>query len=283
MFRILLVLSSFIFSLQAFAFPEAPHKSLDEPLEYVTERNGYDFNGIVALSNCSASVVHFKGQPLSSKAYVLSNGHCLGGFGGFLKPGEVRYKRRDRRSMNVFVDVNNRFRVRSTELIYATMTDTDAALFRINQTYQQLLDKGVASFELASEPAVIGREIQIVSGYWRRGYECAVENYVHELHEADWVMKDSLRYSPTGCDVIGGTSGSPVIAKGERLVVAVNNTMNESGKQCEMNNPCEVDSAGQITILKNRGYAQQTYWFYGCLDSNFEIDLNLATCELPKP
>ena len=96
-------------------------------------------------------------------------------------------------------------------------------------------------------------------------------------------MKDSIRYSPTGCEVYGGTSGSPVIAKGERVVVGVNNTGNESGKECKMNNPCEIDESGNVTVIKGRGYAQQTYWFYSCLSMDFDIDLAKPGCELPKP
>ena len=96
-------------------------------------------------------------------------------------------------------------------------------------------------------------------------------------------MVDSIRYSDPGCEVYGGTSGSPVIRKGERVVVAVNNTGNESGQECTMNNPCEVDNEGNILVIEGRGYAQQTYWFATCMDENFELDLNQKGCMLPKP
>ncbi len=96
-------------------------------------------------------------------------------------------------------------------------------------------------------------------------------------------MKDSIRYSKKGCEVYGGTSGSPVIAKGERVVVGVNNTGNESGKLCTNNNPCEIDVNGNKKVLKGRGYAQQTYWVYSCLNEEFDIDLSKQGCNLPKP
>ena len=96
-------------------------------------------------------------------------------------------------------------------------------------------------------------------------------------------MKESLRYSPKGCEVIGGTSGSPILAKGQRVVVGINNTGNESGQSCTQNNPCEVSPQGEKKILAGRGYGQQTYWFYGCLDSQFQLDLNQESCLLPKP
>jgi hypothetical protein len=74
-----------------------------------------------------------------------------------------------------------------------------------------------------------------------------------------------------------------VLGKGSRTVVAVNNTINESGRKCEVNNPCEVDKAGNVTYQKGRGYAQQTYWIYSCRNSEGQLDLTTAGCLLPKP
>lgn len=273
-----------LFSTTALAIPQAPIIDLDAPLEILPERQDFDFNGIVALNNCSASLVHFAGQPKTSKAYVLTNGHCLGGFwGGFPKPGEVRYKVQDSRKMKAFIDVNTKVGVRSQQLVYGTMTNTDAAIFRLTETYEQLEQRGVYSLEMSSTPPIIGDDIQIISGYWRKGFECSVEKIINTLKESDWTMHDSIRYSESGCEVYGGTSGSPVVAKGERLVVAVNNTGNESGQQCTMNNPCEVNQQGDVTVLKGRGYAQQTYWFTTCLNNEFDIDLDVEGCMLPKP
>ncbi len=277
-------LVSLLFSIQAYAIPEAPHIDLDAPLEVLRNRADFDFNGIVAMSNCSASVVHFAGQPKTSEAYVLTNGHCTGGlFGGFPKPGEVRYMQRDSRRMNAHIDINNRVGVRTNMLVYATMTNTDAALFRLNETYEDLEKEGIYSFEMSAQPPLVGDDIHIVSGYWRKGFECSVEELVYQLKEGHWTMIDSIRYSPTGCEVYGGTSGSPVVAKGERLVVGVNNTGNEDGKKCTNNNPCEVDEQGEVLILEGRGYAQQTYWFTTCLDNEFNLDLSVEGCLLPKP
>lgn len=284
--RSLSFIIAILFPISAFAFPVGEERSLDDFSEIlqVQPRADFDFNGIIALSNCSGSVIHFAGQPKDSKAYVLTNGHCTGGFfGGFPKPGEVDYKQKSFRSFNAFVNVNKKVKVNATELTYATMTDTDAALYRLQQTYTQLEAKGVYSFELAAEKATVEQDIHIVSGYWKEGFECSIENFIYELHEGDYVMKDSIRYSDPGCEVYGGTSGSPVIAKGERLVIGVNNTGNEDGKKCTMNNPCEVTPAGDISIIKGRGYAQQTYQFYSCIDENYDLDLSIEGCLLPKP
>ncbi len=278
------VLLFFGIGLQAWGIPEAPFDGLENEVLAVAsdQTENFDFNGIVALSNCSAAVVHFSGQPKSSKAYVLTNGHCISSFGGFLRPGEVVYHRADSRSMNVFKDLNNRIRVTAESLVYATMTNTDAALYRLTSTYEQLEAQGVASFELSFSMPEAGRPIHIVSGYWKRGFECSVDGIVYQLKEADWTFVDSIRYSESGCEVYGGTSGSPVIAQAERVVVGVNNTGNESGQECTMNNPCEINKDGSKTVIRGRGYAQQTYWFYSCLNEAFDIDLARAECLLPR-
>ena len=87
------------------------------------------------------------------------------------------------------------------------------------------------------------------------------------MEEAGWSWTDSIRYSEPGCDTIGGTSGSPIIEEGTRVVVGVNNTSNESGQTCTMNNPCEVSKSGRKTVRKGYSYGQQTYQFYGCLQA----------------
>src|SRR5690606_7194708 len=107
--------------------------------------------------------------------------------------------------------------------------------------------------------------IEIVSGYWERGYRCHIAASIFELREGGYVFLDSIRYSSEGCQVIGGTSGSPVVAQNTRTVVAVNNTGNESGDRCSINNPCEVDDEGNINVIHKAGYGQQTHQFYSCL------------------
>lgn len=282
--QVLGIFVSFLFSISAWGFPEAPFDGLEQEtrIEISEAFADFDFNGIVGLSNCSAAIVHFTGQPKTSQAYVLTNGHCISSWGGFLRPGEVVSQRPDSRSMSVFKDIDNRIRVSANTLVYATMTNTDAALYRLNTTYAELEAQGIMSFELSFEAPDVGQPIHIVSGYWKRGFECQVDGIVYQLREADWTFQDSIRYSSAGCEVYGGTSGSPVIAQNERVVVGVNNTGNESGQECTMNNPCEVNRDGSKTVIRGRGYAQQTYWFYSCLNEGFEIDLNREGCLLPK-
>lgn len=267
------------------AFPKAPFDALEnlnlKSLSQV-EASGYDFEGIVKLSNCSGSLVAFNGQPLSSKAIVMTNGHCISAPGGFLKPGEVWTNRADSRNMRLFDKNMKLHKIQATKILFATMTNTDLAYYELNETYNEILNRTkVRPFLLDTARPLAGISIDIISGYWDRGYSCDIDGFVFAMKEDAWTFTDSIRYTQ-GCDTIGGTSGSPIIARGERLVVGINNTSNESGRRCTMNNPCEIDEAGQITIRKGVRYGQQTYQTYSCLTPDFQIDLNRTGCGLPQ-
>lgn len=280
----LITLIALFAATSAFAFPVAPFNALERTSmkgNFSYEALQYDFEGIVKLDNCSGSIIAFNGQPLSSKAIVMTNGHCLGGL-GFLKPGEVRVNRNVTRKMKVYDAQMKLHNITATKLLYATMTNTDVAFYELSETYDQIINKtGVRPFLLDSVRPLEGISIDIISGYWDRGYSCEIDGFVFQMREADWTFTDSIRYT-AGCDTIGGTSGSPIIARGERRVVAINNTSNESGKVCTMNNPCEVDEAGQVTARRGVRYGQQTYNTYTCLTPDFRFELNRNGCTLPR-
>lgn len=269
----------------ALAFPVAPFDALERSSNKAMksyEALKYDFEGIIKLSNCSGSLIAFNGQPMTSKAIVMTNGHCIQKPGGFLNPGEVWVNRPMRRSMKIF-DKNMRLHnVMSSKILYATMTNTDVAFYELTETYEEIMDKtNVRPFLLDSVRPLEGISIDIVSGYWDRGYSCEIDGFVFNIREGAWTFTDSIRYTKT-CDTIGGTSGSPIIERGERKVVAINNTSNESGERCTLNNPCEVDEEGSVTVRKGVRYGQQTYNTYTCLTPDFNFELNRRGCELPR-
>ncbi|MCB0391051.1 MAG: trypsin-like peptidase domain-containing protein [Bdellovibrionales bacterium] len=268
--------------LSAYAFPEAPFDALTTPRVWTSSNvQDFDFEGIVKLSNCSGSLVRFSGQPLSSKAIVLTNGHCVKDF-GLLEPGEVWHNRTYQRDMKVADASGQFYLVKANKVLYATMTYTDAALFELNETYLELEKLGVRSFELDGYHPIEGTSIEIVSGYWERGFRCNIDKFIHKLLEGRWTFNDSIKYSESGCEVYGGTSGSPIVETNTRRVVGVNNTGNERGRKCTINNPCEVDEKNNVVVDKGAGYGQQTYIFYSCLSIDFKIDLSLAGCQLPN-
>jgi len=274
----------FVILSSAHAFPLAPVDDLNfKPLQPLLSA-GYDFSGIVKLSNCSGSLIIFEDQDFNSKAIVLTNGHCVpkGIWGGMIRPGEVISNKNVKRNMTLYKDLRTRFSITSTKIIYATMTDTDLALYELSETYQQILSRtGVSPLVLSSQRPVEGTGIEVISGYWERGYSCAVDTMVYQLREGGYLFKDSIRYTP-GCDTKGGTSGSPIINTATREVIGVNNSGNESGRRCTDNNPCEVDEYGEVLVLRGARYGQQTFNVYTCLTETREFSLNRAGCLLPK-
>lgn len=275
---------SFI-TVNAFAFPVAPFDALERSTNKAMKNYhslGYDFEGIVKLSNCSGSLIAFNGQPLSSKAIVMTNGHCIQKPGGYLNPGEVWVNRPLKRAMKIFDKKMNLHNIQSTKILYATMTNTDVAFYELTESYEEIMAKtNVRPFLLDSVRPMDGISIEIISGYWDRGYSCEIDGFVFSILEGAWTFTDSIRYT-AGCDTIGGTSGSPIIARGERRVVAINNTSNQDGGRCTLNNPCEVDEAGEVTVRKGVRYGQQTYNTYTCLTPDFSFELSRGGCELPK-
>lgn len=274
----LLVISSLSIAANAIPLPRVPRALVHIPATLTTD---YDFEGIIALGNCSASLIRFEQAKDTDLAIVMTNGHCLES--GFPSPGEFITRQPSSRRLRLMdARANVVATLRATEILYATMTTTDLAIYKTGETYGDILRKyNVRPLILSSERPQVGLPIQVVSGYWERGYSCNVDGFAYRLKEDVYTWNDSIRYSNPGCEVIGGTSGSPVIATGTRIAIGVNNTGNENGGRCSANNPCEVDQNGNIKYEQGLSYAQQTHQVYSCLNQNNELDLTLANCQLP--
>ncbi|MFH8569032.1 trypsin-like peptidase domain-containing protein [Streptomyces sp. NPDC017993] len=241
-----------------------------------------NFAGTVALSNCSGSVVRMPESQADDPALVMSNGHCLES--GMPGAGEVIVDQPSTRSFTLLsASASAVGTIKATKVAYATMTDTDVSLYETGSTYAQIEQRyGIKPLELATEHPTQGAAISVVSGYWKKIYSCSVDGFAHTLKEGEWTWKDSVRYTPE-CKTIGGTSGSPVIDHASGKVAAINNTGNEDGEECTVNNPCEVDENGQVTVHQGTNYAQQTYGIPKCFGVGNKLDLSKEGCALPKP
>lgn len=237
----------------------------------------------IALNNCSASLVRYPSSQSSDRALMLTNGHCYEG--GFPAAGEVLQNRSSSRTGTLLTaSGTSSGTVRADRLLYATMTGTDVALYRLTETYAALAARtGRTPLTLATSAPASGTSLAVESGYWKRVWTCAVETTVATVREGDWTWHDSVRYTRPGCEIIGGSSGSPVVDTATGEVIAVNNTINEDGESCTVNNPCEVGSSGGTTATQGYGYAQQTFWFTTCLTSTRTLDLSVSGCRLTKP
>ncbi|WP_067468213.1 S1 family peptidase [Actinomadura macra] len=245
-------------------------------------RGEVDFTGIVALSNCSGSLVRGPHSRDGDAALVMTNGHCLEN--GMPKAGEVIVDRPSSRTFELLDPAGTKElgTLRATRVEYATMTDTDVTIYRLASSYADIERKYAApALLLSTSRPPDGTEISVVSGYWKRIFGCRTEATVHRLREGEWTWKDSIRYAPE-CRTIHGTSGSPVIEVRTGRVVGVNNTGNDDGKRCTLNNPCEVDRDGGVTVRKGIHYAQQTYLLARCLSRGNDVLLG-KSCALPRP
>lgn len=281
-----------LFAASAFALPVNPTVSLESFRRLPAKRPAFvlpngnlraiNFEGIVALSNCSGSIVRYESSLEDDQAMVLTNGHCIES--GFIEPGAFVLNELSSRSFAVLEPSSGRSlgNVQAEKILYATMTKTDLTLYRLKQTFREISAKfRIRPLTLVSRPTNPGQKIEIVSGYWKRGYTCAVEYFVDTIKEDKWTWRNSIRYTRPGCETIGGTSGSPIVAAGTDQVVGVNNTANEDGGKCTMNNPCEVDAGGKVLVEEGVSYGQQIALVYSCLDSQLRFDLKTPTCRLP--
>ncbi|MGW3414513.1 S1 family peptidase [Streptomyces sp. NPDC000888] len=238
--------------------------------------------GTVALSNCSGSVIRFPNSLDTAPALVLSNGHCLST--GFPEPGEVLVNQASSRTFGLLNSSGTRVAtLRASKLAYGTMTDTDVSIYQLTSTYATIRNSyGISALTVQNTHPTVGTAITVASGYWKTLYNCSIDGFVYRLEEGDWTWKDSVRYT-SACQTIGGTSGSPVIDQSTGNVVAVNNTGNEDGGTCTVNNPCEVDESGNVTVREGINYAQETYLIPACFTTGNQLNLSASGCTLPKP
>ncbi|MCS7482625.1 trypsin-like serine protease [Umezawaea endophytica] len=237
--------------------------------------------GTVGLNGCVGSVVRPPGAAPGAEALLLTNGHCVQGErpapGSALvdQPADREVAIADRQGYP-------RATARANRLVYATMTGTDIALYRLDKTYAQLAAEGAKVFRLTSKPVRAGDPLTLVRSGGRS--DCVAEAVVDRLREGGYEMTRSIRYATTaGCAPSQGHSGSPLLAADGVTVVGVHNTHNVAGAVCTDDNPCEVGPDGTTTAVQGRAYGQQVHLLAACLDRGTRLDLDRHGCALTKP
>ena len=239
-----------------------------------------DFNGIVALNNCSGSIVRWQASKPGDKALMLTNGHCTKFYGADEVDVDVPL---ERTVTLLNSDGTDRADVATTTLLYGTMDSTDVSLYELSLSYAQLRSRyDVNALTVLDKEAAKHARVVIVSGYWKRAYRCHLNGFVHQVREYVWTWDHSLRYNENGCHTIHGTSGSPILDSDTRAVIGINNTGNDDGEKCTLNNPCEVDRRGHISVYQGRDYGEQTWWFTTCLGADRRLHLDKVGCRLPS-
>jgi hypothetical protein len=277
-FFLLSVLSFYSVMAVAFPLPKSNRIPLILPETLTAD---YDFTGIVGLSNCSGSLVRLENSSDDDLGLAFTNGHCYEG--GFVPAGTFVYDKPSTRKLTIYgLTTATTYPVTAQKVVYSTMTKTDVTIYKLSLTYRQIREKsGIEPVTLSSTKPSSTLPIEIISGYWKKGYRCNLNGFAYKLKESSWTWEDSLRYSATGCEIIGGTSGSPILEASTRKMIGINNTGNEEGEKCTLNNPCEEDENGNITFKQGQNYGQQTYWVYSCLNPKNSFDPNISGCQLP--
>jgi len=252
------------------------------PAAASTQLAAASLNATIALNNCSASLVRYPTSLGSDRALMLTNGHCYEG--GMPGAGVVLQNRSSTRSGTLINSAGTSVgTVRADQLLYATMTNTDVALYRLNTTFAAIQSSfGVTALTMSNTHPVDGSSIFIPSGFFKQIWNCSINGFVGTLREDVWTWHDSVRYN-TGCSPIHGTSGSPIVDLTSGQQVGINNTGNDNGELCTLNNPCEVAPDGTTHAVQGQSYGQETYWFTTCLNASNTIDLTISGCLLTKP
>jgi len=240
-----------------------------------------DVEGSVGLGGCVGSVVRPPGAAPKDEALLLTNGHCVQGDrpapGGALvdRPADREVAIADPRG---YPQVT----ARATRLVYATMTGTDIALYRLDKTYAQLAADGAKVFRLTSRPVRAGDPLTLVHASGRSA--CRAEAVVEHLREGGYQLSNSIRYATSpDCAPSQGQSGSPLLAADGVTVVGVHNTHNTAGEMCTDDNPCEVAPDGTTTAVRGRAYGQQVDLITSCLGRGTRLDLRRPGCTLTRP
>ncbi|WP_066361947.1 trypsin-like serine protease [Herbidospora mongoliensis] len=236
--------------------------------------------GAVSLGDCVGSVVRTSTSRPQDPALLLTNGHCVEGKRP--APGTALVDRPADRVVPI-ADRQGYPKVtaHANRLVYATMTGTDIALYRLDKTYAQLKARGAKVFRLTSAPVRAGDRLTLA--YSARRLKCSAQAVVEHLREGGYQQNDAIRYAAADdCAPGHGMSGSALLAPDGITIVGIHNTHNEAGGRCTDDNPCEVSPRGAVTSVKGRSYGQQVFTIGACLTKGSRLDLSRKGCTLTR-
>lgn len=241
-----------------------------------------DLAGTVDVDGCSGSLVRMPTTTADDRAFILTNGHCYEGT--WPVPDEVLVDQPSHRVVNLLDGKGEPVvTLHVARAVYVTLTGTDVALYQLDTTYRQLeRDHHVRPLTVSADRPTPGMDIRVLSGSMKKIFSCEVDTLVYRVLEVGNATKDVIRYTPR-CDTDHGTSGSPVVDARSGEVVGINNTSNHDGGRCTLDNPCEMNRDGVISVHKGIAYGTQTYWLATCVGAGNRLDLERPGCLLPRP
>ena len=249
---------------------------------------------------CSASLVTFSERSASSRALVLSAGHCgargkanvVVGTKPLAMPDrdEVFYRADVRRPLTLETGNSDepRMCLEADQIVYGTMTGADILLLQVSETYEQIEKRtGVKPFLVSKDTSFVPEtQLRLPSALWQAISGCQLDTTIEKLKEERWHWGPVMRMQIGGsCWIRHGASGAPAIRRDTGEVIGVLGTSGDaSAAPCELNNPCELASDDSVkAVPKGQGYIHFVHAFYTCLDKDRNVDLEVPGCLLLKP
>ena len=277
--KLVLQISLVVVSANVFARPSMNFVQYDS----LRPASAEELYNLAATNGCSAGYVDI-GRSIEAKAVVLTNGHCVG---GTLAARQAMVNIPTSKSFSIFRASGAKLNVTGTRLMYATLMDTDIALYELKETNAELQKKGLVPFVFYHGEAPLGSAVRVTSGYWKETQECFLERRVHKLLEGfgsdisdPSIATNAIAFSKD-CDIRGGYSGTPVIDSASNSVIAIAFTGSEGNNACAESSPCEEDEQGNRLYRKGVSYAARVDQISDCIVDG-EFNLTLPTCTLFK-
>ncbi|AZH77127.1 peptidase S1 [Microbacterium sp. Y-01] len=243
--------------------------------------------GFPAFPNCESSIVRTAASQDDDPALLLTNGHCVPNLDPGMEmpePGSSIVDEKVEAPIS-FIDAGGFgfHTARIDRLLFATMTGTDVAVYRLDASYAELEQRGVRVLRVTSTPPKTGDKVTLMATDFLLGgpRECTIEAVVPTLSEDGYEQHDSLRMSEAErCKSQGGYSRAALLAADGKTLVGVNNSSNHDGKKCVLDNPCEVSADGEKKIYRERPYGQQIVELNDCVAAGSVLDLDADGCDL---
>ncbi len=257
------VAATLVLLLAGCSAPSEPEAVVPAPL--LDSADGGEYTGVAALSvasDCTGTVIDTGAD--DAPAYVLTNGHCLGMDGR--GPNEVLIDEEGYGQATFFAfhdtPESDKVPVDVARFEYATMYSVDIGVLRLEATLGELKDLGVKALPVNPAGAKSGTKVtniafpvtDIEMEQWalRKG-DCKLGKQT-DVIEFRWLWEGEIENDCPG--VLGGSSGSPLIADG-KVVSMINTTSGgvsaERGKACYLGQPCQL-KGDQVKFVQDMSY-----------------------------
>ena len=233
---------------------------------------------------CSGALIRPESMHDSSKAFVITNGHCTvtgsSQIGNKCAPGPFQQidssppETCEKAKIKISVkNKNNVFKnVHPERLEFASMKNTDLAIYRLKESYSDLKKKGIDNVFVVESGTNVRPDdrLTISSGYHNRDFSCVVDTTDADLVEADyhWSKSIKMKKSPN-CMILPGTSGSPLFkaSNNKKELVGIMNTFSEKESRASpagsINHPMEKNA---LDYQDDVSYGQTLVNFGRCFD-----------------